>query len=186
MGRIAGNQTDTPRDGVDWYPTDPRWTQALIDNVKLPGSVWEPAAGDGAMARVLEHAGYAVRATDLIAGHDFLTSQDRADTIVTNPPFRHLHGFVQQGLRQANCMLCLLVGWHLVAGGRRRYDALWGVRPPTEVIVVVERMPVLGKSSQFNHAWLVWDLRRAGSSTEPKRHSVGTSLASHVDSVIGL
>lgn len=161
MGRIAGNGTSKEgRHPTDNYPTDPRWTRALLGHVELRGSVWEPAAGDGAMVRALEEHRYEVRATDLTTGHDFLLTEDRAGTVVTNPPYKVLTEFALKGLRQADELLCLLVGWHLVAGGAKRVRELWRAHPPNRVVVIGERMVVAGAASQFNHAWVVWDLKR--------------------------
>jgi hypothetical protein len=165
MGRrIAGNQTGS-RHPADFYPTHPDWTRALLAHVELTSDVWEPACGDGAMVRVLEEAGYEVRATDLAHGHDFLESELRAGSIVTNPPYRLLDEFVRQGLRRADRYLCLLVGWYYLAGGSRRVKELWRVSPPNLVIVLAERMVVNGSTSQFNHAWCVWDV--ASPAAEP-------------------
>jgi hypothetical protein len=158
MARIAGNQT-ADRHPADDYPTDSRWTRALLDNVKLRGEIWEPAAGSGAMVAVLREAGYSVRATDLSTGTDFLISTEHADTIVTNPPYRHLDRFVEKGLKLSDEMLCLLMGWHFVAGGKQRAQRVWLPTPPTKVLAVVSRMRVGDITSQYNHAWVVWDKR---------------------------
>ena len=66
----------------------------MLAHETFDGPIWEPACGDGAIARVLERAGHRVIATDLIdrgygeAGVDFLTTAEpRARHIVTNPPY---------------------------------------------------------------------------------------------------
>lgn len=110
------------------------------------------------MVQVLADHGYEVIPTDIIEGHDFLTSTRRAPSIVTNPPYRILNEFAAQGLKQTDRFLCLLVGWHFLAGGSKRVDDLWLPFPPTRVIAIAERMRVNGSPSQFNHAWVVWDL----------------------------
>lgn len=49
----------------DFYAT-PRWvTDALLPHLPDLDEVWEPAAGDGSMARVLRDAGLSVLATEL-------------------------------------------------------------------------------------------------------------------------
>src|SRR6516165_6856121 len=61
------------RKKLDDYPTPPWVTEALLPH--LPArvrTIWEPAAGSGQMARVLKQAGYAVRASDISQGIDFL------------------------------------------------------------------------------------------------------------------
>ena len=43
-------------DGPDFFPT-PAWaTEALVDNERFDGDIWECACGNGAMSRVLEGA----------------------------------------------------------------------------------------------------------------------------------
>jgi hypothetical protein len=60
-------------------------TYALIENERFEGEIWEPACGDGTMARVLERTGCPVIATDLYdrgygkAGYDFLSPTRPAD-----------------------------------------------------------------------------------------------------------
>jgi hypothetical protein len=128
------------------------------------------------MAKTLEEAGYNVRATDVVTGHDFLTSTDRADTIITNPPYRLLDQFIERGLAQSDEMLCLLVGWHFLAGGARRAQQVWRPAPPSLILAVVERMPVNGAHSQYNHAWAVWDHRQLGRHTAVEWHSARENL----------
>lgn len=78
----------------DFYPTPPEAIRALLDEVSFQGSVWEPACGDGAIAKELFKAGHQVVATDLIdrgfgvSGVDFLkTDRPLAKNIITNPPY---------------------------------------------------------------------------------------------------
>lgn len=99
------------RDPHDFYPTPPGATMALCSVEQFPGTVWEPACGEGDMARVLVRASGArhVYATDLIArggmtaGYvcDFLaTGRECVDHVVTNPPFKLAQRFVEHGLCQ--------------------------------------------------------------------------------------
>src|SRR3954465_7166975 len=90
-------------DGPDFFPT-PEWaTEALMDNERFEGEIWDPACGDGMMARVLASRENPVIATDLYdrgfgtAGIDFLGSDTQADNIITNPPYNAAEGFVKAG-----------------------------------------------------------------------------------------
>src|SRR5262245_6445279 len=91
--------------GPDFFPT-PRWaTFALIENETFDGEIWDPACGDGAMARVLEARGNKVFASDLYDrgfgahGQDFLAATRQAANIVTNPPYNCAEAFIAQGLK---------------------------------------------------------------------------------------
>ena len=82
------------REPFDFYETPPEATRALLSAEAFDGPVWEPACGNGAIARVLAAAGHTVVATDLIergyglAGIDFLAERaPRAKHILTNPPY---------------------------------------------------------------------------------------------------
>src|SRR5205085_10855514 len=94
-------------EGPDFFPT-PAWaTHALIDNEPFDGSIWEPACGDGSMAKVLLKTGCRVEASDLYDrgygdfGIDFMKSSRLVDNIVTNPPYNAAEGFVRAGLAQS-------------------------------------------------------------------------------------
>jgi hypothetical protein len=78
----------------EFYPTPPEATKALLSAEQFDGDIWEPACGDGAIAKELIAQGHRVIATDLVdhgygtPGLDFLTTEfPRAKHIVTNPPY---------------------------------------------------------------------------------------------------
>ena len=78
----------------DYYPTPPAATRALLAAESFPGSIWEPACGEGHIAKVLADAGHDVVATDLVdygfgePGRDFLAERACLAThIITNPPY---------------------------------------------------------------------------------------------------
>jgi len=90
----------------EFYPTPPEATRALLSVEDFDGDIWEPACGDGRIAKVLTDHGHAVVSTDLHAyGHgesgvDFLAQRHpRAKHIVTNPPYGR--GLADRFLRRA-------------------------------------------------------------------------------------
>lgn len=54
------------REVHDYYATDPRAVEMLCDLEGFSRTIWEPACGEGHIAKVLESRGYEVVATDLI------------------------------------------------------------------------------------------------------------------------
>jgi len=88
--RIAPN-----RAAWEFYPTPPEATRALLAAEPFNGSIWEPACGQGHIAKVLLEFGHDVVATDLApcwgygeTGRDFLAeTEPRAIHIITNPPY---------------------------------------------------------------------------------------------------
>ena len=155
-------------DGPDFFPT-PAWaTRALLDNETFEGEIWECACGDGEMARVLEAAGLKVRATDLYprgygkTGVDFLAARERADNIVTNPPYNVAEAFVAQGLKLSRRKLALLLRLAFLEGANRA-RTIFLENPPSRVWVFSERITFYMKgakkagSGTTAYAWFVWD-----------------------------
>lgn len=107
-----------PRRAYEFYPTEPWVTEALCRDVEFETDqlVWEPACGDGRMAKVLHKWSAAVVASDIVdhgygdRGHDFLdpatltwlrsVRNTPIGAIVTNPPFGSLAvRFIQRALQ---------------------------------------------------------------------------------------
>lgn len=165
-------------DGPDFFPT-PAWaTYALIDNEKFSGDIWEPACGNGAMSRVLEHTGRSVISSDLYNrgygehGKDFLSPTRMADNIVTNPPYNAAEGFVSSGLASSNKKFALLLRLAFLEGANRT-NTIFSKSPPSRVWVFSERITfypagaVQKGSGTTAYAWFVWD-KDAPGSTELK------------------
>jgi len=96
-----------PRHELDFYPTPPGATWALLEVEKFCSPIWEPACGDGALSKVLEEDGYEVISSDLVdrgygtPGIDFLSTATKpagCDTLITNPPFKLADQFVEHAI----------------------------------------------------------------------------------------
>lgn len=158
-----------PRETDDFYPTPPEPTRALL-SAELPRlmdfpAIWEPAAGDGAMAREIAACGFDVPTSDLVdrgAGaqirsfYDF--SQPLAPAIITNPPFcecntgdwiRHA-----MGLGVEYMALLLPLNWP----GAEKRAGLWAQHTPARVYLMRWRIDFTGKGAPpMLNAWFVWD-----------------------------
>jgi len=160
----------TSRKDADFWPT-PAWaTEALLARENLPGRVWEPACGDGALAVVLEAAGYAVDAMDLHdRGHgrgavDFLMEvkpPPGCRSIVTNPPFNLGTRFMAHALALDPDFLALFMPLSYLEGQER--GGIYDVRPPSRVWVFRRRVTLLkpgvgheGMRGAKAFAWYVW------------------------------
>lgn len=170
--------------GPDFFPT-PRWaTFALIENETFDGEIWDPACGDGAMARVLETRGNKVVASDLYDrgfgehGQDFLAATRQTANIVTNPPYNCAEAFIAQGLKLAQRKFALLLRLAFLEGARRA-DTIFSKTPPTRVWVFSERITFYPKGAKRSgggttaYAWFVWDQECAGGPTELRWLSPG-------------
>src|SRR4030095_5888322 len=103
---------------LDLYETPPAAVEALLRVERLPRCIWEPAAGRGAIVRVLRDHGHAVIASD-IADYgfplhfcrDFLAEIGMLaaiEAIVTNPPYQIAERFVAHALRLCPRVIMLL------------------------------------------------------------------------------
>ena len=65
---IVGAGAKENRKPMDFYPTPPDVTRALLNMLDIPAgaTIWEPACGQGDLARVLSDRGYKTILTDII------------------------------------------------------------------------------------------------------------------------
>ena len=165
----------------DFYPTPREGTLALLSVERFDGPIWEPACGDGAIAKVLTQAGYRVIATDLIdrgygdAGVNFLEEpRPRAKHIVTNPPYGRglADSFVRHALsltRETGGSVAMLVNLASLAHPRR-HDLF--VRNPPAMVYVLDELvchpngiPSTSANSSYaehRYCWLMWKPDHAG------------------------
>jgi hypothetical protein len=156
---------------LDFYPTPPDATIALLDFLKMPKGtlIWEPACGDGAMSQIMKSYGYNVISTDIREGYgevaDFL-AQDTwylADAIITNPPFNLSLKFIDKALNQLDiagrpplvAMLLKSQYWH--ASSRLKF---FNGNPPAWVLPLTWRPYFMngerGGRPTMEVAWTVW------------------------------
>ena len=160
--KLLGRKVADLRQEDDFYPTPAYVTQALLDNYRFTGEIWEPACGDGRMSKILEQYYSKVESSDLInrgygtAGVDFLASSREVDNIITNPPFNLAFEFIVQGLRLSRRCLALLLPIRYLTGKRRA--KLYHEFPPAKVIVIPNKVDFLGFGSPaMEFAWFVWE-----------------------------
>jgi hypothetical protein len=103
----ASNHTDKERQNEDYYATDPKAAELLLELETFSPNIWECACGEGHLSKVFEKAGYAVRSTDLIdrgfgeTGIDFLSIDNLEwnGDIITNPPYKYAQEFIEKALQ---------------------------------------------------------------------------------------
>ena len=150
---------------LDFHPTPASAIAALVARERFNGLIWEPAAGNSAIVRVLKQAGYKVRATDLTKGVDFLHASGKVPNVVTNPPYAdgRAESFCRHALTVASHKVAMLVPiWFLE--GVQRHDLF--TSEPLKAVYVFSRRPTFGEDQEshapFGTCWIVWDKRYKG------------------------
>lgn len=103
----ASNHVADERAANDYYATDPRAVEMLLQMETFAPVIWEPACGEGHISKVLAAHGYEVISTDLIYRGfgdpeplNFLeeTLDGFEGDIITNPPYSVGLQFVERAL----------------------------------------------------------------------------------------
>ncbi len=165
------------REPYEFYVTPPEGIRALLSVETFDGSIWEPACGNGAIARILSRAGYQVTATDLIdrgygeGGINYLAeTAPRAKHIVTNPPYgggladqfiRKSLGFV----RETGGTVAFLLDLTSLAHPKRH--GLFIAHPPANVYILDDLICQPGGRARFTeaylrYAWVLWKPNHKG------------------------
>lgn len=179
---IPQNRRLSPVSELEYYPTPPWATRALIEALRARGlltgqSVWEPACGEGYMARPLAEAFEAVRATDIFDYSATFPEQDgvvdflldwpdpgappASDWIVTNPPFARSLEFAELALRRARLGVAFFVKVQWLEG-MTRHRRIFSRHTPRLILHFAERVPLakgrMDPDLRTNQAyiWIVW------------------------------
>jgi hypothetical protein len=168
----------------EFYPT-PAWvTEALIPHLpERVRAVWEPAAGDGAMASVLESAGYRVFASDvtprapgIVGGPDwdFTKVAHRHfdfEAIITNPPYGAQGALAVKFITRALALtrpggvVAMLLNHGFDAAMTRR--PIFADHPACAKKLVLNRRIVWFENDgsaqpSKTHCWWIWDWQHDG------------------------
>jgi hypothetical protein len=171
-------QRKEPHDSLDYFPTPPWATRALCEFLGRQHTesmtCWEPACGEGHMAKVLAEYFKDVHASDVHPYgfgrvDDFLLHNPAPpvfDWIITNPPYRLGLDFVVTALSRAKAGVAMLVRLQFLEG-QSRYRGLFKKHPPTWILQFTERVTLLkgrlydrnnGDASATAYCWLIWRL----------------------------
>jgi hypothetical protein len=178
VGAVRINSTHSHADrGDDFYPTPRVAIDALIriERDRIPGFIWEPACGDGAIAIPLLAAGYSVTASDLVCrgfgngGCDYLQTPRPVcvEGIITNPPFKLAESFLRKAIAEVPYSAWLLRMNFVESVGRLQF---FRETPPARIWVSSRRLPMMHREgwegpiapSNVCFAWFVWDNTATG------------------------
>ena len=165
----------------DFYET-PAWvTNALQPCLVGARMIWDPAAGDGAMVKVMHSwPSVKVNGTDIRGGCDFLGPnivRDSVpfDAIVCNPPYSMAQAFIEKALqitRKPRGRVAMLLRVDYDSAKTRRH--LFGSCPEFSMkLVLTSRIRWFAGSTgspSFNHAWFIWDWANLGRPAKIRYH----------------
>lgn len=160
--------------GYDPYFSPPEAVVSLIhiENKYLPYRIYEPAAGDGAIVKPFQAAGYTVTASDLVdyglencqSGVDYLKADlpSGVEGIVSNPPYKLAVKFAEKALREVPYLALLLRTNFLESTSRLPF---FRANPPARIWISSRRLPMMHRqnwegprsTSNTAFAWFVWD-----------------------------
>lgn len=165
----ARTYANEEREANDYYATEPKATELLLNEVQFAHDILEPACGEGHMSKVLEAHGYNVSSYDLIdRGYgqqaDFMQIEKWGGDIITNPPYKYAKEFVLHALEiisDGNKVAMFLKIQFLETKSRRE---LFEKYPPKTVYVASGRL-ACAKNGEFGshspramcYAWYVWE-----------------------------
>lgn len=173
----ASNHTDNEREVNDYYATEPKAVEILLEQEQFSPYVWECACGEGHISKVLTTAGYKVRNSDIVDRGligaemiDFLKvnkkdiKSDVPRDIITNLPYKYAKEFVEKALdiSMDSTKVAMLLKVTFLEGQARR--KLFEKYPPKIVYVFSGRVKCAKNgdfdgmgSSAVAYAWFVWE-----------------------------
>jgi hypothetical protein len=185
-GLAVMNRRHSAADALDFFPTPPHATRALLHHLKAakllkPGMLaWEPAAGMGHMADVLREEFEVVHTSDVFdyginsaigsfvgMGPDVAQwpviayGGRRPDWIITNPPFNNAAEFILRALGEVDVGVAVLVRLNFLEGGER-YRAIYSRRAPQLILQFAGRVAMVADAWDPNattataYCWVIW------------------------------
>lgn len=127
----------------DYYATPPVLIECFLKKHKIIGSIWEPACGQGFISEALKSGGYNdVFSSDIInRGYgekiDFLKSNKKFDTIITNPPFNLIDKFLAKSKQQSNKQVIFIASTNFLKGKKRIKILLSDTGYPVKKVFIV-------------------------------------------------
>lgn len=178
-GTLARVDGGLEREGDDFYPTPPEPTRALLhaelERLRDFHTIWEPAVGDGAMAREMSALGFDVVISDLVdrgfgatirSFYDWEAAPARA--IVTTPPFSECgwgNGkarWLKHALEALDVdYMALLMNWGWPGAGG--LGPFYAAHPPARVYLMRWKIDFTGQGAPpMLNGWFVWDKKHRG------------------------
>jgi len=156
----------------DFYATDPKAIDLLLNVETFNKNIWEVACGMGHLSERLKQYNFNVKSSDLInRGYpeteiiDFLNNDTKFNgDIITNPPFKYTTEFILNSLDaipEGNKVAMFLKLLHLE--GIERFKKVYSKFPPKKIYILSKRLQCAkdgdfknNKGGAIAYAWFVW------------------------------
>lgn len=178
----ASNHSQTDREPNDYYATDPKAVEILLQHEVFSPCVWECACGGGHITKVLESHDYKVKSSDVVNRGlkdteiiDFLEvsidglCESVPMDIVTNPPYKYAKEFIEKAIDISidGTKIAMLLKLSFLEGKARKQ--LFEKHPPKRIYVFSSRIQC-AKNGDFKnadksavcYAWFIWEKGFAG------------------------
>lgn len=165
----ASNHSDGEREINDYYATEPKAVELLLEKETFNNNILEPACGEGHIAKVLTNHDYNVGSYDLIdrgygGVQDFFNVNSFDGDVITNPPYKVAAKFVQHAIDviPAGNKVAMFLKLQFLEGKARR--KFFNDCPPKTIYVASGRLNC-AKNGEFEkytssavaYAWFVWE-----------------------------
>ena len=168
------NFTTTPRAAYDYYATDPRAIDRLLEKETFTNEIWEPACGGLHLSNRLIQKGYKVYSTDIVRRADNMQVLDflqynppakNSIDIITNPPYKKGIEFVQHAIEISEGGVKIAMLFKLTfLESKKRYE-FFKKHPPKTLYVFSSRI-TCAMNGDFNkqnqgaiaYAWYIWQV----------------------------
>lgn len=168
----ASNHTQDNRAEHDFYATDPKAINALLEVEGFSKFILEPACWMGHLSSMLVEKWHAVLSSDIVdrwygVVQDFFSYEEWYWDIITNPPYSLAQEFIEHSLKITKpwAKIAMLLKLQFLEGKRRK--EFFKKHPPKIVYVHSERVMCaknwdfewLKKSwgSAVAYAWYIWE-----------------------------
>lgn len=178
MGRTSqyrkSSNTRLPTHEInDFYATEPKAVELLLEKENFTRTIWEPAVGQGHIAEVLKSHGHSVECSDLIhRGYEGTRVQNVFDfentneiDVISNPPYKIAREFIEHILTRSETdvkVAMFLKLTFLESQSRREFFKRF---PPRTIYIASGRLNCARNgefekytSSAVAYAWFVWEV----------------------------
>ena len=175
----ASNHADADRETNDFYATEPKAVEMLLQYEQFSKNIWECACGENHLTDILINHNYNVRYSDIVdrCGNEvnnFLSPDNTffSGDIITNPPYKYATEFCYKALEIIPNKRKVAMFMRLLFLEGKARKKLFETYPPKTIYVFSSRIKCAkngdfesNKSNAVAYAWFVWEKGYKGETT---------------------